>query len=247
MKKIKESLAQKNKLHYIRYHTMRSIKKSLAFKQTLLKDKKAFSLVELLVIIVIISVMATVSIPGFREHQRQSEMNSVKPILDYVDHLIELQQDEDGNFINLTISNTPEAGQYCVVMRVNGKADQQPVPSHFGNCGDDPNKNNNNTYKVSSRTPVIISPPKSGFVVIALGETEDRDIGINHLGDTALYQDKDTVSLIDSNGDPQSSFTGSLYEALTKDALDCKDYTTRADCYKAGCQYVEIEDKCQEF
>ena len=226
---------------------MRRIKNSLALRPTLLKDKKAFSLIELLVIIVIISVMATVSIPGFREHQRQSEINSVKPILDYIDHLIELQYDDNENFMNLRISNTPEASQYCIVIRVNGNPLQQPVPSHLGDCGQDPNKNDNNTYKISSRTPVIVPPPKSGFVVIALGETEDRDVGRNHLGDTALYQEKNKVSLIDSKGDPQSSFTGSLYEALTKDFLDCKDYTTRADCNKAGCQYVVIEDKCQEF
>ena len=67
---------------------MKKIKKSLAFKQTLLKDTKAFSLVELLVVVFILGTLVAIAIPNYQRSKTEAQISALKPTLVYIENLL---------------------------------------------------------------------------------------------------------------------------------------------------------------
>ena len=188
-----------------------------------LKNKKAFSLLELLTVISILLIISAVSIPKYQSYKRQSQMNAIKPTLSYIYNLFKLHYEEKRTFKSLKISNISLVKNYCIIVRINAvKIKYQPSPNLFGNCA---KISSDRYYRPNSQTESFrVFSPKSGFVIIAYGETEEMDVGMNHNGDII-----------------QGS---NLFTELTKGLKECADYTNRTSCQTAGCYYNFITKNC---
>ena len=238
MKRIKESLAQKNKLNYVSYHCMmRRIKKILDFKQTLLKNKKAFSLVELLVVVVILGTVVAIAIPTYHRSKIEAQIKALKPTLVYIENLLRYHYAEHLTFKNLQMDDmTTVQKDYCIVVRINGSVAEQPQPNHFGECH---LQADGVYFRPGRQKTVTVKSPSSGFIIVALGEYEYLDIGMDHEGQTWQWEDgkwmrSDGVQLV-SNVD---------ISHFKKCEDLCENTACKKTCESAGCYYNFIGKQC---
>ena len=181
-------------------------------------NKKAFSLVEMLVVVIIISIIAGIGMPNIKRYMTSSKRNSIKPTLNYIVSLLDLKYIEGGRtFGGLIISDIKGStlpGGYCI--KVFTASNPQPEfsktgTSTFGTC----RKGIPSTCKTSS-----------GYVIIAYGKKPHLDIGLSHEAKTS---------------DGKQSFFLHGEEATCsrlKTTKTCPSYKNGDDCRNAGCRWL---------
>ena len=215
---------------------MRRIRNTLAFRSTLLKGKKAFSLIELLVVVFILGTLVAIAIPNYQRSKTEAQISALKPTLVYIENLLRHHYSDHLTFKNLDMQDITVPKAYCIVLRINGSAVEQAQPNHFGECQ---LKADGVYFRPGRKETVAVNSPSSGFIIVALGEYKNLDIGMDHEGQTWQWLDGKWMR---SDGVQLASSTDVSKFKKCEDL--CTDKSCKKTCESAGCYYNFIDKTC---
>ena len=186
-------------------------------------SRKGFSLIEMLIVLAIIVVISTISIPNIKRFTSESKRDSLKPTLNYISSLFQLKYIEGGRtFGGLEITDINPSSfpkNYCI--KVFTKSEPQPTfivssdlkgvtPNTIGTC--------------RSGVPTGCSTD-SGFVIIAYGKKQILDVGLSH-------EPKN------QNGKSNFFLYGKDASCAKLRAQSCSTYSDSSSCRNAGCRWI---------